>query len=91
VPSFKEIKERLHLGSGFINEHKLDQTQIDSNHYSPLVEKPIFVGHYWFNEKSPQLLSENNACLDYSVAKAGKLVAYSWRGEQKLREDNFVW
>jgi len=89
--SSKEIKERLHLGSGLINEHKLGQTQIDSSHYYPLVEKPIFVGHYWLNEKSPKLLSENSACLDYSVAKAGKLMAYSWRGEQKLKEKYFVW
>ncbi len=90
-PNFKEIKERLHLGAGLINEHKLDQTKIDGSHYYPLADKPIFVGHYWLSGELPQLLSENSACLDYSVAKAGKLVAYSWRGEKKLRDEHFVW
>jgi len=90
-PTSKEIKERLHLGSELINENKLDLTQIDSCHHYPLTDKPVFVGHYWLSGKLPQLLSENSACLDYSVARQGKLMAYSWRGEQKLRESQFVW
>jgi len=90
-PSFKEIKERLHLGSGLVNEHKLGQTEIDSSHYYPLADRPVFVGHYWLSGELPRLLSDNSACLDYSVAKQGKLMAYSWRGEKKLRESQFVW
>jgi hypothetical protein len=31
------------------------------------------------------------ACLDHSVAKGGFLCAYRWNGEQKLRNDNFMW
>jgi hypothetical protein len=38
-------------------------------------EKPVFLGHYWF-EGQPTRLAKNIACLDYSVAKpGGKLVA----------------
>lgn len=52
---------------------------------------PVFVGHYWM-EGDPQPLAPNIACLDYSVAKpGGKLVAYRWEGEPKLRKENFKW
>jgi len=51
---------------------------------------PVFIGHYWF-EGHPVQLSSNVACLDYSVAKSGKLVAYRWSGESKLRDDHFVY
>jgi hypothetical protein len=30
------------------------------------------------------------ACLDYSVAKNGKLCAYRWHGEAALAADAFV-
>jgi hypothetical protein len=34
---------------------------------------------------------DNVACVDYSVAKGGILVAYRWDGEKKLSHKNFVW
>ena len=53
-------------------------------------EKPLFHGHYW-KEGEIQPLTENIACIDYSVAKeGGKLVAYRWDGEQKIDKDKFV-
>jgi Calcineurin-like phosphoesterase len=52
-------------------------------------EKPVFIGHYWMNGK-PKPLQHNVACLDYSVAKEGKLVAYRWDGEQRLKKEHFV-
>ncbi|MGI2029712.1 hypothetical protein [Endozoicomonas acroporae] len=53
--------------------------------------EPLFVGHYWM-DGNPGALSENVACVDYSVARpGGKLVAYRWRGEQKLEQNNFIW
>lgn len=55
----------------------------------PENEKPVFIGHYWL-EGHPVLLSPNVACVDYSIAKGGKLVAYTWKGEQELREEYFV-
>ncbi len=56
----------------------------------PSNAKPVFVGHYWLLEEKPQVLADNLACLDYSVAKDGYLCAYRWQGEQKLSNDNFV-
>lgn len=52
--------------------------------------KPLFFGHYWMNGR-PSLLSETVACVDYSVAKGGKLVAYRWDGEAKLDASRFHW
>ena len=57
----------------------------------PTTAKPVFVGHYWLSADRPEVLAENVACLDYSVAKGGFLCAYRWQGEDKLRNENFVW
>jgi hypothetical protein len=57
----------------------------------PAAAKPVFVGHYWLSAQRPEVLAENVACLDYSVAKEGFLCAYRWNGERKLSNDNFVW
>lgn len=55
-----------------------------------VIESPLFVGHYWLSGQ-PQLLSDKVACVDYSVAKGGKLVAYRWDGESTLDESKFHW
>ena len=56
----------------------------------PTDEKPLFLGHYWM-EGNIKPLTENIACIDYSVAKTGgKLVAYRWDGEQKIDTRKFV-
>lgn len=52
--------------------------------------KPVFVGHYWLTG-TPALLSDKVACVDYSVAKGGKLVAYRWDGEPTLDERKLHW
>ena len=57
----------------------------------PKTAKPVFVGHYWLSANRPELLADNVACLDYSVAKGGLLCAYRWQGEQTLSNENFVW
>ncbi len=42
---------------------------------------PVFFGHYWLGEPVASQ-TPNVVCLDYSVAKGGKLVACTWhRGE----------
>ena len=51
-------------------------------------EPPCFVGHYWLKGQ-PAVQASNVACLDYSVAKDGKLVAYRWCGEQVLDAAHF--
>lgn len=55
----------------------------------PVTGAPIFVGHYWMQGK-PQILSPKVACLDYSAASTGPLVAYRWHGETELHNAGFV-
>lgn len=50
---------------------------------------PVFFGHYWLQTK-PEPLAANVACVDYSVAKGGKLCAYRWNGEHTLQPENFA-
>jgi hypothetical protein len=54
-------------------------------------EPPVFFGHYWMpadQEKAP--LRHNIACLDFSAAREGPMVAYRWNGERSLTSANFV-
>ncbi|MFT6336465.1 MAG: hypothetical protein ACJATI_003224 [Halioglobus sp.] len=51
---------------------------------------PVFFGHYWLRG-TPSIYKSNVCCLDYSVAKKGKLVAYSYNGESNLNNDQLVW
>lgn len=53
-------------------------------------EKPVFFGHYWLRGE-PMLYKGNVCCLDYSVAKKGKLAAYRFDEEPVLDEKKFVW
>ncbi|MBK1736296.1 hypothetical protein CKO15_13710 [Halorhodospira abdelmalekii] len=55
----------------------------------PVSAPPVFVGHYWLSG-TPKPLAPNVACLDYSVAKAGPLVAYRFDGESQLHVESFV-
>src|SRR5690606_32665810 len=60
-----------------------------SGFYQPS-DKPVFFGHYWLTSQ-PRLYRENICCLDYSVAKGGKLVAYRYQGESLLTSSGFCW
>ncbi|MEO8119078.1 MAG: metallophosphoesterase [Rhodoferax sp.] len=51
--------------------------------------KPVFFGHYWMTG-SPVVQTPTVACVDYSAAKDGPLVAYRWDGEPALNNNNFV-
>jgi hypothetical protein len=51
--------------------------------------KPVFFGHYWL-KGNPSLYRNNICCLDYSVAKKGKLVAYRLDQETTLNNSKFV-
>ena len=51
---------------------------------------PVFVGHYWLKGQRPELLRQNIACVDWSVAKGGFLCAYRWDGERELNAGKFV-
>jgi len=52
--------------------------------------KPVFFGHYWLRG-TPSVYRSNVCCLDYSIAKKGKLVAYRNSGESSLSNSNLTW
>jgi hypothetical protein len=52
-------------------------------------DKPVFVGHYWLTG-APEPLAPRVACVDYSVAKEGRLCAYRYDGEPELSATKFV-
>ena len=57
----------------------------------PEPDRPTFIGHYWLEADAilwPR--SRRVACVDYSVANRGPLVAYRFDGEQELTADKFV-
>ncbi len=56
--------------------------------YSPK-SPPVFFGHYWLTGE-PRPLATNVACLDYSVAKGGRLCGYRWDGETSLDASRFA-
>lgn len=51
---------------------------------------PLFVGHFWLSDSTPEPLTPNIACLDFSVAKNGLMCAYRFDGESVLTKDKFV-
>jgi hypothetical protein len=83
--------ENIVLPSGILDDetNKLPVRSSDLIGYASS-EKPVFFGHYWF-QGIPKIVTSNVACMDYSVAKNGKLVAYRWSGEQTLSDENFVY
>lgn len=77
----RELRDSLPAGKG-------PEPRLTSSY--PTGAPPVFVGHYWMSGR-PEPLSDNVACVDYSVAKPhGVLAAYRWDGEQVLSKDNFV-
>lgn len=69
---------------------KLPELKIEADPRSPYDNaKPVFFGHYWMTG-APKQQSPTAACVDYSAAKNGPLVAYRWDGEAVLDDQNFV-
>ena len=63
----------------------------NTSQYSYTSNIPVFFGHYWLNG-IPQIENQNAICLDYSVAKGGKLVAYRFDGNSnQITEQNLVY
>lgn len=51
--------------------------------------KPVFCGHYWLIG-NPTIQQQNVACLDYSVARNGRLTAYRWnKGDKQITNNNY--
>jgi Calcineurin-like phosphoesterase len=70
-------------------ESLIDIASLPNSNYYGEYEKPVFFGHYWLKGQ-PQPLKKNVACLDYSVAKEGHLVAYRMDDESSLLKDKMV-
>jgi len=71
-------------------EQPIKVSELKSSDYYQDKEKKVFFGHYWLKGE-PSLYKENICCLDYSVAKGGKLVAYRLNGENKLDKSNLTY
>jgi hypothetical protein len=56
----------------------------------PYSGRPVLFGHYWFTG-TPRVISPRFACLDYSAARDGPLVAYRWDGEAELSSEKLCW
>lgn len=54
---------------------KTSPNELKAADFYPPDEKMVFFGHYWLSGE-PSFFRNNICCLDYSVAKEGKLVAY---------------
>lgn len=72
------------------SEHLVPDIDIPHEHrLGPVTGTPILIGHHWFNGalalETPKL-----ACLDWSAAKGGPLVAYRWDGEPDLQASHLV-
>ena len=49
----------------------------------------VFFGHYCM-KNAPNIIAANLCCLDSCVSRKGKLSAYRWYGEEKLKQENLV-
>lgn len=77
--------------AGLSNE-KIPST-VEAYQY-PSHHLPVFFGHYWlpFNtNEPPKTLTSNVCCLDYSVAKQGKLICYRYNGEPRVSSDQLFY
>lgn len=68
----------------------INLSELDSPDFYRRDDKKVFFGHYWLKGE-PSLYKDNICCLDYSVAKGGKLVAYRLNGESLLDSRNLTY
>lgn len=71
-------------------DEPIDGSRLKSGTYYREEDKMVFFGHYWLKGQ-PSLFKKNVCCLDYSVAKGGKLVAYRLDDEQELTAEKLVY
>jgi hypothetical protein len=79
--------------SAYIGPSGVTIPDLPISNYEPIQQpdRPTFIGHYWLDPHEPmEPLSGVVACVDYSVAKGGPLVAYRFDGEAELSAANFV-
>lgn len=71
-------------------EQPVDLTELKSLDFYKNNDKKVFFGHYWL-KGTPAIYGDNICCLDYSVAKGGKLVAYQLEEEDTLDNSNLIY
>lgn len=71
-------------------DQPIEVSELKSTDYYKANDKKVFFGHYWLRGE-PTLYKDNICCLDYSVAKGGKLVAYRLDEEVKLDQRKLVY
>ena len=71
-------------------EKKIDNSILTNLKYYNENDKKVFFGHYWL-KGTPSINKSNVCCIDYSVAKEGKLVAYRFNNESKLENKNLIY
>lgn len=67
----------------------IDTSDLISPDYYKSDDKFVFFGHYWLKGE-PTICKKNVCCLDYSVAKEGKLVAYRLDNESELDNSKLI-
>lgn len=84
----KQLREIAIVPPG--SEHLVPDLPIpDDVRHGPVTGAPILFGHHWFSGPL-KLESPKVACLDWSAATGGPLVAYRWEGEQELQHGHLV-
>ncbi len=73
-----------------LTEQQIELSELKSLDFYNENEKTVFFGHYWLKGE-PKPYKKNVCCLDYSVAKEGKLVAYRLNEEAKLDSKNLFY
>jgi hypothetical protein len=77
-----------YIGPGGVD---IPDMPIPGHRPTPEPDRPTFVGHYWFEPDAPLApASRRVACVDYSAARGGPLVAYRFDGEKELDAAKFV-
>ncbi len=85
------LYDQLEFGGAELNEAQIQiLNQAAKPDQMDLEDKVIFVGHYWLTG-IPEPLSDKVACVDYSVAKDGKMTGYSYYNDHGIKKGNFVW
>lgn len=77
------------LAIGGLDDAVLDQPVPRELHVAPIEGAPILIGHHWFSGPL-RLETPRLACLDWSAARGGPLVAYRWDGEADLQHAHLV-
>lgn len=87
-PDAVTFREAAIMGVEGAEQLPLDPIPEDARIQYP-ADKPVLFGHYWMSGQ-PTIQTPVAACVDYSAAKKGPLVAYRWNGEPTLRDGQFV-